>query len=99
MAATVNHVAATADGVAVTGHPDTALLPAAGDRTAVLAAAVAEVQARYASWTVGNLIAAIDRQLGDLNTSAAARPALLGVGAALRGREWGLVPPSAPPTC
>jgi hypothetical protein len=52
---------------------------------------VAEVQARYASWTVVNLIAAIDRQLGDLNTSAAARPALLGVGAALRGREWGLV--------
>jgi hypothetical protein len=45
----------------------------------VLAAAVAEVQARYASWTVGNLIAAIDRQLGDLDVSAAARPALLDV--------------------
>jgi hypothetical protein len=40
---------------------------------------VAEVQARYASWTVGNLIAAIDRQLGDLDVSAAARPALLDV--------------------
>jgi conjugative relaxase-like TrwC/TraI family protein len=53
MAATVNNVAAAANGVAVHGHPDTALRPAAGDRTAMLAAAVAEVQARYASWTVG----------------------------------------------
>jgi hypothetical protein len=45
MAATVNQVATAATRVAVTGHPDTALRPAAGDRTALLAAAVAEVQA------------------------------------------------------
>jgi hypothetical protein len=41
MAATVNQVAAAATVVAATGHPDTALRPAAAVRTALLAAAVA----------------------------------------------------------
>lgn len=49
-------------------------------RGRVLAAGLDDVQQRYASWTLGNLAAAIDRQLGEaghLGITAAERPALL----------------------
>jgi conjugative relaxase-like TrwC/TraI family protein len=77
MTATVNGVAAAVDAVAADGHPDAARWPPAGGRSAVSAAAVADVQSRYATWTVGNLIAAIDRHLGDLDIAAPDRATLL----------------------
>ena len=48
-------------------------------RRALLAAAVADVQHEYATWTVGNLVAAIDRRVGPLPAEAAgqARPLYL----------------------
>ncbi|WP_158071610.1 MobF family relaxase [Pseudonocardia sp. Ae717_Ps2] len=55
--------------------------PVAGlDREAVMAAAVEDVQAQYAVWTMGNLALALDRRLGgahELGVDAAVRPALL----------------------
>ncbi len=83
MADTVDGVADAANRVAVDGHPDTAAMTAMAavsatdDRSTVLAAAVAEVQARYATWTIGNLIAALDRHLPALDLPAQQRPHLL----------------------
>ncbi len=83
MADTVDGVADAAIRMATDGHPDGAAMAAmtgvavTGDRSVVLAAAVAEVQARYATWTIGNLIAALDRQLPNLDMPAQHRPHLL----------------------
>ena len=50
------------------------------DRAAVMAAAIEDVQTKYAVWTVGNLTQALDARLGDahaLGVAAADRPQLL----------------------
>ena len=87
----VARLVATVDEVAMAGHqPDTATIPDTGDgqarevtvagREAVMAAAIDDVQARYAVWTVGNLTAALDARLGDaaaLGVPVAERPAVL----------------------
>ncbi|ALE77033.1 hypothetical protein FRP1_30550 (plasmid) [Pseudonocardia sp. EC080625-04] len=53
----------------------------AGAVAIAIEAGVADVQSRYATWTVGNLTAAIDDHLGDhaaaLGVAAAARPAFM----------------------
>lgn len=53
----------------------------AGTVAIAIEAGVADVQSRYATWTVGNLTAAIDDHLGDhaaaLGVAAAARPAFM----------------------
>jgi hypothetical protein len=72
MAATVNAVSAAAP-----GHPCWPIPRPTGQQTQLLAAAVTDVQARYATWTLGNLIAAIDRQLPNPDLAAAQRPALV----------------------
>ena len=73
-------------------------------RRALLAAAVADVQHEYATWTVGNLVAAIDRRIGPLPAEArGAGPAAVS-GGAWRGRRvaagqrvWGGVADRAGP--
>ncbi|MDN5918659.1 MAG: relaxase domain-containing protein [Pseudonocardia sp.] len=84
LVATVEAVADAAEAAVATGHPDVAtgvrLDPAVPEqRAALLAAAVAEVQSQYATWTTGALVAAIDRRVGALPADAAgqARPAYL----------------------
>ncbi|MHA6631911.1 MobF family relaxase, partial [Pseudonocardia sichuanensis] len=84
LVATLEAVADAAEAAAVSGHPDVVsglrLDPTVPEqRQALLAAAVADVQHEYASWTVGNLVAAIDRRIGTLPAEAggAARPAYL----------------------
>jgi conjugative relaxase-like TrwC/TraI family protein len=66
LTATLDAVADAATAVATTGHPEAGggdRPPDMADLAGVLAVAVADVQARYASWTLGNLIAAVDRHL------------------------------------
>lgn len=84
LVATVEAVADATEAAVAAGHPDVAagvrLDPAVPEqRTALLAAAVDEVQNQYATWTVGNLVAAIDRRVGVLPAEAAGqnRPAYL----------------------
>jgi conjugative relaxase-like TrwC/TraI family protein len=55
-------VDAAAARVAREGNPDRAIVPDQHDRTAIMRAAVEEVQSQYPTWTLGNLVAAIDRQ-------------------------------------
>ncbi len=63
------------------GHkgPDVEGRPVAGfEQARVMAAALEDVQSRYAIWTIGNLTAALDRRLGDarsLGVPAEQRPA------------------------
>lgn len=69
-----------AGGQLVTGPDVAGALVAGQDRAAVMAAAVEDVQAQYAVWTIGNLAQVLDRRLGDaheLGVAAADRPALL----------------------
>ncbi|MBW4722422.1 MobF family relaxase [Saccharothrix obliqua] len=61
--AQLDSVEAAAAEIALTGHPDARWLPDQADREAILARAVSEVQHQYPTWTVGNLVAAIDKQL------------------------------------
>ena len=84
LVATVEAVADAAEAAAMTGHPDVVaglrLDPTdPAQRRALLAAAVADVQHEYATWTVGNLVAAIDRRVGPLPVDAGgqARPLYL----------------------
>ena len=84
LVATVEAVADAAEATAMTGHPDAVaglrLDPTdPAQRRALLAAAVADVQHEYATWTVGNLVAAIDRRIGTLPAEAGgqARPLYL----------------------
>lgn len=84
LVATVEAVADAAEAAAITGHPDQVaglrLDPAQPEqRAALLAAAIADVQHEYATWTVGNLVAAIDRRVGPLPAEAVgqARPLYL----------------------
>lgn len=79
----VSGAAVAADRLAghgVAGGADMAADVAAAQRRDVMAAAVEDVQAKYAVWTLGNLADAIDKRLGsaaDLGVSAEARPARL----------------------
>ena len=84
LVATVEAVADAAEAAAATGHPDVVaglrLDPAVPEqRAALLAAAIADVQHEYATWTVGNLVAAIDKRVGALpaEVSGDARPAYM----------------------
>lgn len=84
LVATLESVADAAEAAAAAGHPDVVsglrLDPAVpAQRAALLGAAVADVQHEYATWTVGNLVAAIDRRVGPLPAEAAGdgRPAYL----------------------
>ena len=84
LVATVEAVADAAEATAMTGHPDVVaglrLDPTdPAQRRALLATAVADVQHEYATWTVGNLVAAIDRRIGTLPVDAGgqARPLYL----------------------
>ncbi|MDN5933229.1 MAG: AAA family ATPase, partial [Pseudonocardia sp.] len=81
LVACVEAVADAAEAATVAGHPDVVaglrLDPAVPEqRAALLAAAISDVQHEYATWTVGNLVAAIDRRVGALPTDVAgqARP-------------------------
>ena len=84
LVATLEAVADAAEAAAMAGHPDVVaglrLDPTVPvQRRALLAAAVADVQHEYATWTVGNLVAAIDRRIGPLPADAGgqARPLYL----------------------
>lgn len=84
LVATLEAVADAAEAAANVGHPDTVaglrLDPAVPEqRQVLLAAAVADVQHEYATWTLGNLVAAIDRRVGALpgEASGVARPGYL----------------------
>ncbi|MGE0170949.1 MobF family relaxase [Nocardioides sp.] len=84
LVATLEAVADAAEAAAVAGHPDTVaglrLDPSVPEqRAALLAAAVDDVQREYATWTLGNLVAAIDRRLVAVPGDAAgqARPRYL----------------------
>lgn len=46
--------------IARQGHPDLEHLPDQGDRGAIIVRALAQVQTEYSTWTVGNLVRAID---------------------------------------
>ncbi|MBW0105282.1 MobF family relaxase, partial [Pseudonocardia sp. KRD291] len=82
------------------GRPAVAGEVVAGvDREAVMAAAVADAQAQYSVWTIGNLSHALDRRLGDaheLGVEAEARPALLEALAREALASTGVVQVSAP---
>ncbi len=84
LVATVEAVADAAEAAGMAGHPDRVaglrLDPTdPAQRRALLAAAVADVQHEYATWTVGNLVAAVDRRIGSLPAEARgqARPLYL----------------------
>jgi conjugative relaxase-like TrwC/TraI family protein len=84
LVATLEAVADAAEHAAAVGHPDVVsglrLDPRVPEqRAALLAAAVADVQHEYATWTVGNLVAAIDRRIAAVPDEAAGdgRPAYL----------------------
>ncbi|GEL25724.1 hypothetical protein PSU4_46780 [Pseudonocardia sulfidoxydans NBRC 16205] len=77
LVAMLEGVDAAAAEVAREGHPDAAMMPDQSDRAAIVAAAVLDVQSRYATWTLGNLIAAVDRQVLHAPCSAEERPAYL----------------------
>lgn len=84
LVATVEAVADAAEAAVVAGHPDVVaglrLDPTVPEqRAALLAAAIADVQHEYATWTVGNLVAAIDKRIGALpaEMSGDARPAYM----------------------
>ena len=106
LAATLEAVADAAEAAAGGQDPDRVaglrLDPAVPDqRRALLAAAVADVQHAYAAWTVGNLVAAIDRRIGPLPVEArgAAGPAYLEALAAealAPGNAYGVVLLTAP---
>lgn len=74
---TLDAVQDAAADVAVNGHPDREILPDQHNRDAILQAAVDAVQEQYPTWTIGNLIAAIDAQFVDLPVSAEDRPQVL----------------------
>ncbi|WP_103384097.1 MobF family relaxase [Pseudonocardia dioxanivorans] len=77
LVAMLEEVEAAAVEVAREGHPDARLMPDQGDRAAILQAAVLDVQSRYATWTLGNLIAAVDRQVLSAPCAPEQRPAYL----------------------
>lgn len=84
LVATLEAVADAAEHAAAVGHPDVVsglrFDPQVPEqRRALLAAAIADVQHEYATWTVGNLVAAIDRRIAAVPAEAAgaARPAYL----------------------
>jgi conjugative relaxase-like TrwC/TraI family protein len=84
LVATLEAVADAAEHAAAVGHPDVVsglrFDPQVPEqRRALLAAAIADVQHEYATWTVGNLVAAIDRRIVAVPAEAAGagRPAYL----------------------
>lgn len=77
MHATVESVAEAAAEVERTGHPDFRALPDRNDREAILRSAIAGVQAEYPTWTIGNLVAAVDKQVVNLPCSVEERPAYI----------------------
>ena len=85
LVATVEAVADAAEATAMTGTTPIGwpgcgwTPPTRPSAAALLAAAVADVQHAYATWTVGNLVAAIDRRIGALPGEAGgqARPLYL----------------------
>lgn len=84
LVATLEAVADAAEHAAAVGHPDVVsglrFDPQVPEqRRALLAAAIADVQHEYATWTVGNLVAAIDRRIAAVPDEAAGagRPAYL----------------------
>lgn len=84
LVATLEAVADAAEHAAAAGHPDVVsglrFDPTVPEqRAALLAAAVGDVQHEYATWTVGNLVAAIDRRITAVPAEAAGegRPAYL----------------------
>lgn len=63
MAATLDSVQEAAERVARSGvHPDALVLPDQSNPEAIVRAAIEEVQGTYATWTLGNLMDAIDRK-------------------------------------
>lgn len=94
LTAMLDEVAAAAADVERNGHPDFRSKPDQHDREAILRAAVEEVQATYATWTFGNLVGAIDRQLVSAPCAPEERPAYVESLAreALRpGNEFGVL--------
>ncbi|UKD50742.1 relaxase domain-containing protein (plasmid) [Amycolatopsis sp. FU40] len=63
LAAMLDRVEEAAAEVERTGHPDLRVAPDQLDYEAVVQRAIEDVQSEYATWTVGNLTAAIDRHL------------------------------------
>ena len=73
----LDQVDAAAEMVAREGHPDARVMPDQADRAAILRAAVEDVQSRYPTWTLGNLVAAVDRQVLTLPCTPEERPAYI----------------------
>lgn len=99
LAEMLDRVDAAAAKVEREGHPDAKVMPDQRDRQAILRAAVEDVQAQYPTWTLGNLIAAIDRQVISLPCTPEERPAYIEEMAreALRaGNEYGVLTLTAP---
>lgn len=73
----LDSVEAAAATIAVEGHPDLRWMPDQSDREAILRRAVEDVQRTYPTWDIGNLTAAIDKQLLRVPGTAENRPKVL----------------------
>ncbi|WP_043579060.1 relaxase domain-containing protein, partial [Actinopolyspora erythraea] len=60
---TLEKVRTSSADVALYGHPDAANLPDQRYRSTILTQAIADVQRQYSTWTIGNLMAAIEANL------------------------------------
>ncbi|MDQ3432482.1 MAG: relaxase domain-containing protein, partial [Actinomycetota bacterium] len=77
LAEMLDQVEAAAAKIEREGHPDAKVMPDQQDRQAILRAAVEDVQAQYPTWTLGNLVAAVDRQVISLPCTPEERPAYI----------------------
>nr|ABN48424.1 ORF16 [Amycolatopsis benzoatilytica] len=99
LADTLDQVEAAAAKIEREGHPDAKVMPDQRDRQAILRAAVEDVQAQYPTWTLGNLVAAVDRQVISLPCTPEERPAYIeGMAreALAAGNDYGVLTLTAP---
>lgn len=68
LAGVLGEVAAAAERVQLEGHPEAGRTPATREET--IRRALEDVQAQYPAWTVGNLVAALDRQVHEVPDGA-----------------------------
>lgn len=70
MSQVVSGAAAAARRIARKGHPDLEHLPDQRDRAAIIARGLAQVQTEYSTWTMGNLVRAIDSAVHEVPDGA-----------------------------
>lgn len=95
----LDQVEAEAAKVEREGHPDAKVMPDQRDHEAILRAAIEDVQTQYPTWTLGNLIAAVDRQVISLPCTPEERPAYIeemASEALAAGNDYGVLTLTAP---